>query len=66
MDARKFIISVCLALLPLSLLADNPFENMGWDILLKDVNMRYRYDAQHNAFVQVPRFGRQIRALEGS
>lgn len=66
MVVRKYILSLCLLLLSVTVMADNPFENMGWDVLLKDVNMRYRYDTEHNAFVPVPRFGRTVKALDGS
>jgi hypothetical protein len=45
---------------------DDRFENMGWEVLLQDVKTRYRYDKEYNAFIPIPRFGKDVRALEGT
>ncbi len=58
------IISMVLAATPPE--DDGRFENMGWEVLLSDVRTRYRYDSQYNAFIPTPRFGREVRALEGT
>lgn len=41
------------------------YNNREWNILLNDVRMRYRYSIEYNTFMQVPRFGSTVRALEG-
>ncbi len=58
------IISMLLAATPPE--EDDRFENMGWEVMLSDVRTRYRYDSQYNAFIPIPRFGRQVRAMEGT
>lgn len=41
------------------------YNNREWNILLNDVRIRYRYSIEYNTFMQVPRFGSTVRALEG-
>jgi len=54
------------------LAASNPpdpekhFTDKTWEVLLTDVRMRYRFSVEHNSFVQVPRFGNTLKALEGT
>ncbi len=66
MGTIKLVILLLISMLPQPPSEADPYENMGWDVLLKDVKMRYRYDTQHNAFVPVPRFGRNVQALDGT
>jgi hypothetical protein len=35
-------------------------ERNYWDLLMTDVNVRFRYSLEHGAMVMVPRFGDQI------
>lgn len=65
MGVFKIIFVVSILMLSQAQGSDDQYENMGWEVLLKDVRMRYRYDTSHNAFIPIPRFGREIRALEG-
>jgi uncharacterized membrane protein YcgQ (UPF0703/DUF1980 family) len=66
MGTIKLIFLLLAFMLPQPPSEEDPFENMGWEVLLKDVKMRYRYDTQHNAFLPVPRFGRNLQAMEGT
>jgi len=66
MFTSKIIILSALLLISNVHVADDPFENMGWDVLLKDVKMRYRYDTSYNAFVPLPRFGKELLAMDGN
>jgi hypothetical protein len=61
------ILIIILAFFSIAL-APIPEEHAGskeWNILLNDVRMRYRYSVQFNSFVQVPRFGNAVKALDG-
>lgn len=62
---RFLLILILLAPAPMAD-DDGRFENMGWEILLNDVRTRYRYDNEYNAFIPIPRFGREVRAMEGT
>lgn len=66
MGAIKLFFLLLVFILPQPPSEENPYENMGWEVLLKDVKMRYRYDTQHNAFLPVPRFGKDLSALDGT
>lgn len=41
------------------------YSNETWDVMLSDVKMRYRFSVEYNSFVHVPRFGDNIKAMEG-
>jgi hypothetical protein len=66
MGVFKFILFIGIILLSHQQDPDDRYENMGWEVLLNDVRTRYRYDSSYNAFVPIPRFGREVRALEGT
>jgi hypothetical protein len=42
---------------------ENHYNNQTWDVLLKDVKMRYKFSVPHNSFMQVPRFGNNVKEL---
>ncbi len=66
MGAFKFFLFASIMLLSHTQDTDDRYENMGWEVLMNDVRTRYRYDSSYNAFVPIPRFGREVRALEGT
>jgi hypothetical protein len=41
------------------------YNDQTWQTLLNDVKMRYRFSIAHNSFVQVPRFGNNVKDLDG-
>lgn len=45
---------------------ENHYNNQTWDVLLKDVKMRYKFSVPHNSFMQVPRFGNNVKELNNT
>lgn len=41
------------------------YENETWEVLLNDVKMKYRFSVDRNGFLEVPKFGSTVEALEG-
>jgi hypothetical protein len=44
---------------------ESHYNNQTWDVLLKDVKMRYKFSVEYNSFVQVPRFGESLKQMNG-
>jgi hypothetical protein len=44
---------------------ESHYNDKTWHTLLNDVKMRYRFSIEHNSFVQVPRFGNDVKELDG-
>jgi hypothetical protein len=44
---------------------ESHYSNKTWDTMMKDVKMRYRFSVEHNNFIQVPRFGKDVQDLNG-
>jgi hypothetical protein len=61
------IFFIILSLFTLSQTPDleSHYNNPTWDVLLKDVRMRYKFSVEHNSFVQVPRFGDKLKEMDG-
>ncbi len=66
MGVFKTIFLLGILMAPFNQETDDRYENMGWEVLLNEVRTRYRYDTEYNAFVPIPRFGKNVRALEGT
>lgn len=62
---KILILSFSLLMLNQGPNLENHYNNEQWNILLNDVRMRYRYSVEYNTFMQVPRFGSTLKALEG-
>jgi hypothetical protein len=41
-------------------------DETHWNILLDDIKMRYAYSLKYDAFFPSPKFGKEIKALEGT
>jgi hypothetical protein len=64
------MINTLISIIAFFLLVQSPpleehYSNKEWNILLNDVRMRYRFSVEFNTFVQVPRFGNTIKAMDG-
>ncbi|MFP4065633.1 MAG: hypothetical protein ACLFS0_09065 [Bacteroidales bacterium] len=52
-------------------IADDPplleqhYRNETWETMLSDVKLRYRFNMEYNSFVHVPRFGEDVKAMDG-
>lgn len=46
--------------------AQGPEEDGLWNLLLDDVNIRYRYSFSHEGFIPRPRFGEQLKELDST
>jgi hypothetical protein len=46
--------------------AQSPDNDGLWDLLLDDVNIRYRYSFTHEGFIPRPRFGDQLKSLDST
>jgi hypothetical protein len=44
---------------------ESHYNDQTWHTMLNDVKMRYRFSVEHNSFVQVPRFGKDVKELDG-
>lgn len=47
-------------------LTQKPAEDGLWELLLDDVNIRYRYSFRNEGFIPRPRFGDQLKALDST
>jgi hypothetical protein len=57
---------VLLLLTPDGSKAQGPEEDGLWNLLLDDVNIRYRYSFRHEGFIPRPRFGDQLQELDST
>jgi hypothetical protein len=44
---------------------ESHYNNTTWETLLTDVRMRYRFSVEYNSFIQAPRFGNNVKEMEG-
>jgi hypothetical protein len=44
---------------------ESHYNDKTWQTMLTDVRMRYRFSVEHNSFIQVPRFGKDVKELDG-
>lgn len=53
-------------IIPVSSLTQGPEDDGLWNLLLDDVNIRYRYSFSHEGFIPRPRFGEQLQQLDST
>ncbi len=62
---KKAAYIFLLLLLPFFVAAQDTKSQNYWDLLMSDVNVRFRYSLEHGAMVMVPRFGDQLLQYQG-
>ncbi|WP_430813468.1 hypothetical protein [Carboxylicivirga sp. RSCT41] len=63
---RKLIVFIFLTLLiPINSPAQTPGSDTVWNLLLKDVNIRYMYSITYNTYLPKPKFGKDLKELDG-
>lgn len=65
---KKFTILLFFSIVALTTsLRAQPFgDDTHWNILLDDIKMRYAYSVKYGAFFPSPKFGKEVKALEGT
>jgi hypothetical protein len=60
---KQFQLLIFALMLPLMASAQD--QDNFWNLLMKDVSVRFRYSLEHGAMVMVPRFGDQLVQYQG-
>jgi len=66
MKVKTIVAVIFLFILSFKLTAQGFGDDTHWNILLDDIKMRYAYSVKYGAFFPSPKFGKEVRALEGT
>lgn len=62
---NKLLLLSVFSIFTLSLKAQELNNDQVWDILTKDIKVRYFYSIKYNALLPSPKFGKRVKKLNG-